>query len=72
MDSASESAIDDTVTQVDERLDETHQELEEAVREIPVYASIVDRLLGSPVSFIAILGLTAITRFADPEELEGL
>lgn len=71
VESASESGIDDTLTRVDERIEETHAELEEPVREIPVYASIVDRLLGSPVSLVAVLGLTAITRFAEPEELDG-
>ena len=68
VETATESAIDGTVTRFCERSEETHEELDESVHEMPVYARIVDRLLGSPVSLVAVLGLTAIARFTDPDE----
>ena len=68
VESVIESASDGTVTRFCEPIEETHEELEESVRETPVYASIVDRLLGSPVSLVAVLGLTAIARFTETDE----
>ena len=37
-----------------------------------LYASVVDRVLGSPISLTALLGLTLVARFNDPDEQHGI
>ncbi len=61
------AAAEHTLTKNPERVSEE----EPASLPQPVYASVIDRLLGSPISLVAILGLTVVARLSESDEIIG-